>query len=368
MFLRSLQLLHYKNYSAARVAFGQKFTLINGRNGSGKTNLIDAVHYLCLCKSYFTRSDAQVMQHGNDFFRIDGSVVFEDRELDITCKYQHNRKEVLKNGVGYDRISDHIGLLPVAMIAPDDIAIINDGSDERRRFLDQAIAQQNRVYLQRLMHYNRVLAQRNALLKQASAGLRPDTAVLSSLNALLVADGTYVFEERKAWIAQFMPIFCRLYDQIAGGSESAEILYLSQLDQTPLDQLLEQYEREDMASGRTGTGIHKDDLLLLVKGYPVRETGSQGQIKSFLIALKLAQCLLMQQQSGRKSMLLLDDIFEKLDKHRLEVIFTILQEPAFGQILITDADTTRSMQFCREHLPAFGHIEVSDAVVKEVAI
>ncbi len=367
MFLRSLQLLHYKNYSAARVAFSQKFTLVNGRNGSGKTNLIDAVHYLCLCKSYFTRSDAQVMQHENDFFRIDGSVEFADRTLDITCKYQFAKKEVLKNGVAYDRISDHVGLIPVAMIAPDDIAIINDGSDERRRFLDQAIAQLNGVYLQRLMHYNRVLAQRNALLRQAATGLQPDKTVVGSLNALLAADGAYIFEERKAWIARFTPVFCHLYDQIAGGSESVGIQYVSQLEHQSLATLLEESAREDFASGRTSAGIHKDDILLSVKGHPVRETGSQGQIKSFLISLKLAQCLLMQEQTGRKSILLLDDIFEKLDKHRLEVIFTILQEPAFGQIIITDADTTRSMQFCREQLNTFGHIEVSDAVVTELA-
>lgn len=368
MFLRSLQLLNYKNYSAAKVAFGRKFTLVNGRNGSGKTNLIDAVHYLCLCKSYFTRSDAQVMQHGREFFRVDGTLELSDRTTEITCKYHLGKKEVSKNGVGYDRLSDHIGLIPVAMIAPDDIGIINEGSDERRRFLDQAIAQLNGVYLQRLMHYNRVLAQRNALLKQSSGGLALDSSVLAGLNALLAADGTYIYEQRSLWIARFMPIFCRLYDQIAGGHEAAELQYVSQLETSPLDVLLSKCEREDMASGRTGAGIHKDDVLLLVKGHPVRETGSQGQIKSFLIALKLAQCLLMWEETGRTNILLLDDIFEKLDKHRLEVIFTILQEPAFGQIMITDADSTRSMQFCRDHLPEFRHIEVTDAVVKELVV
>lgn len=367
MFLRSIRLLHYKNYTSAQAEFRHSFTLINGRNGSGKTNLIDAIHYLCLCKSYFTRSDAQVMQHGADFFRIDGKLDIDGRSLDISCRVQAGKKEVLKNDVPYDRLADHIGLLPVAMIAPDDIAIINDGSEDRRRFLDQAIAQQNPLYLKRLIYYNKVLAQRNALLRQSAGGGHLDATILSGLNGQLAADGTYIYAERKQYLTRFTPIFSRIYDQVAGGAEEAEIRYESQLHTGDLLALLATSERDDRFSGRTGAGVHKDDITLLVKGYPVRETGSQGQIKSFLIALKLAQCLLMEQQDGRKSILLLDDIFEKLDKQRLEVIFTILRDPAFGQIFITDADTTRSMEFCREHLPGFGHFVVEDAVLKEIA-
>lgn len=363
MLLRSIRLLHYKNYASAQAEFHHTFNLINGRNGGGKTNLIDAIHYLCLCRSYFTRSDAQVMQHGASFFRLDGDFVVDGKPASVTVKYQSGKKEVLRNDVPYDRLADHIGMLPVAMIAPDDIAIINDGSEERRRFLDSAIAQVNRDYLQRLIRYNKILAQRNALFKQALQGIKPDATVIGILNHQLAEDGNAIHAQRSAYLETFIPVFRSIYTRVAGGEEEADITYQSQLRDQDHLHLLMTSERDDRAAGRTTTGIHKDDLLLQVKGHPVRETGSQGQIKSFLIALKLAQCKRMQAIDGKDSILLLDDIFEKLDKQRLEVLFTMLQEDTFGQIFITDADTQRSMQFCKDHLHDFGHYSVTDAVI-----
>lgn len=366
MFLRSIRLLAYKNYASASTEFHHTFNLINGRNGSGKTNLIDAIHYLCLCKSYFTRADAQVMRHGDNFFRIDG--VFDDagRGVTITCTYQGGKKEVAKNGVPYERLADHIGLIPVAMIAPDDIAIINDGSEERRRFLDSAIAQVNSGYLQRLIRYNRVLSQRNAMLKQALSGGRADDTLLGILNHQLAEDGNALYRERAEYLSRFRPLLKTIYTRLSGGDEEAEIEYQSQLEGHDHLQLLLRSERDDRGAGRTTVGIHKDDLLLSVKGYPVRDTGSQGQIKSFLIALKLAQCKLMEQTEGKNSILLLDDIFEKLDKQRLEVLFTMLQEETFGQIFITDADTERSKKFCDSHLADYGHYSVEDAAIQYI--
>ena len=365
MLLRSIRLLHFKNYASAEAVFSHAFTLINGLNGSGKTNLIDAVYYLCLCRSYFTRSDSSVLQHDAPYFRIDGTFSNPEGSLLITCKYLTAKKEVLRNEVPYDRISDHIGNFPVAMIAPDDINIINEGSEERRRFLDAAISQLDREYLHNLILYNKYLVQRNALFKQAlGGGIRPDATLVGVLNHSLALHGNAIYRARRAYLEAFTPIFRDMYSRISGGTEEADISYKSQLEEHDHLHLLLHSERDDRAAGRTTSGIHKDDLYLSVKQYPVRDTGSQGQIKSFLIALKLAQCYMMFRSEGKQSILLLDDIFEKLDKQRLEVLFNILQDEVFCQVFITDADTKRSMEFCKSHLPDFGHIHVNNGKIE----
>ena len=372
MLLQRLNLLNYKNYGTITVSFEHKFNLINGLNGSGKTNLIDSIHYLCLCKSYFTRSDNNVVKHGEPYFRVDGFFEIDGKPTQITGKITGVansagtgvKKEFLRDGEPYDRLSDHIGAIPVVMIAPGDIAIINDGSEERRRFLDTAIAQVNREYLTRLMHYNKLLLQRNALLKQNLVLGHLDTTLMEVLNNQLAIDGDYIHQERKIYLEQFSKVFGEHYYQISGENELGEVIYLSQANEKSHLELFTTTKRDDIAAGRTTSGIHKDDLRLTVNTHPVRETGSQGQIKSFLIALKIAQCKLMQHLQGKNSILLLDDVFEKLDKKRLATLFTIFKEPVFEQVFITDADEKRSSEFCASVFNKFGHFHVHDNIIE----
>ncbi|MEZ5014200.1 MAG: DNA replication and repair protein RecF [Chitinophagales bacterium] len=319
-----------------------RFQLITGPNGSGKTNLLDAIYYLGLCRSYFTRSDASVLYTGSDWFRLDGLLAEEGEEVLITCKYRPGTKEFLKNEIPYEKLSDHIGFIPVVMIAPDDTDIIRGGSELRRRFLDAAIAQSDPEYLRQLMTYNKVLAQRNALLKSAG-----DQAVLSILNAQLSGPGDHIHATRKKYLEQFTPICSGLYAQISGGKEVPSIAYSSGLEEADMTALLKKHAFADREAGRSTAGIHRDDLQFQLDVKALKEFGSQGQVKSFLIALKLAQFQLMAQNGMRKPILLLDDIFEKLDAARLDILFSILRTEDFGQVFITDADPDRSDGFLK---------------------
>ncbi len=347
MFLTSLKLLNFKNYRQAAFQFKAKFILINGPNGSGKTNLIDAIYYLCLCRSYFTRSDNLSPLHGENFFRLDGDFT-NDENFTITCKFQNNKKEFFINNTPYDRLSDHIGRIPVVMVAPDDIGIINDGSEERRRFLDAALSQHDHHYLRQLIIYNKVLQQRNAALKRFYEEKRMDDALLGVLNHQLATAGNEIHAIRKNYILRFAEIFKKHYVAISGQKESPEIVYESQLQHTDLLHLLLHNVKVDLEAQRTSFGIHKDDLVFSLDGFLLKETGSQGQIKSFLIALKLAQFEMIRNATGKQPVLLLDDIFEKLDKNRLHVLFNMLTGSDFGQIFITDADEERSRGFFEE--------------------
>ncbi|MFI5171782.1 MAG: DNA replication/repair protein RecF [Chitinophagales bacterium] len=363
MFLTSINILNYKNYSNAAVSFTNKFNLINGLNGSGKTNLIDAIYYLCLCKSYFTRSDADVMKHDENYFRLDGNFISGDQKDLITAKFTVPKKEFFRNNLVYERLSDHIGSFPVVMIAPDDIAIINDGSEERRRFLDTAIAQVNHIYLQRLILYNKILQQRNIVLKNYGLTGKLDRTLINVLNNQLAVESEFIYHERKKYLAEFSIAFSELYHLISGEQEAGVIEYQSQLDEHDHLHLLLNSLKEDTHAQRTTTGMHKDDLRLLVNGFPVREIGSQGQIKSFLIAMKLTQYSRMLALTGKRSILLLDDIFEKLDKKRLEVLFGILNDDAYAQIFMTDADEHRSLEFFEEHIEEFGHFKIDNNLI-----
>ncbi len=360
MFLRRIDIYNYKNYSQATAEFRYKFNLINGFNGSGKTNLIDAIHYLCLCKSYFTRSDADIVRHGETSFRLEGNFALEETETSIVCKFYNPKKEFQRDGLTYERLSDHIGLLPVVMIAPDDIEMINDGPEVRRRFIDTAISQVNHPYLQKLIQYNKVLQQRNTLLKQASLSGGHDATLLHVLNSQLAPLGDFLYQERKNYLEAFIPAFTEIYTAMAGDTEGAGIRYISQLEDQSHLHLLMNSLREDLEAQRTGAGIHKDDILLLLNEFPVRDTGSQGQIKSYLIAMKLAQFKIMRSATGKTPVLLLDDVFEKLDKKRLRVLFGLLQTDDFTQIFITDADEHRSVEFFEENVELFGHFHVTE--------
>jgi len=358
VFLTALKLLNFKNYGNASFSFTKKFVLINGNNGSGKTNLVDSVYYLCLCRSYFTRSDNLSARHNHQFFRLDGTFSSGNDTDTITCKFQNGKKEFFRNEVIYDRLSDHVGLIPVVMVAPDDIAIINGGSEERRRFLDAFIAQLDHEYLRQLLVYNKVLQQRNAALRVFSEERRVDDALLGILNNQLAQAGNFIFEARKNYLRTFELNFAKYYLQLCGNAEVPAVQYDSQLEQGDLLHLLMNNVKIDLEAQRTTFGIHRDDILFSLDNYLLKDTGSQGQVKSFLIALKLAQYAMIMNATGKKPVLLLDDVFEKLDKARLHVLFTILCDETFEQIFITDADEKRSSGFFNELGIDYDHVTI----------
>ncbi|MBC8046445.1 MAG: DNA replication and repair protein RecF, partial [Fimbriimonadaceae bacterium] len=302
--------MNYKNYRNIEIVFDHPFILINGDNGAGKTNLIDAVHYLCICKSYFTRQDDVIVHHKENFFRLDGDFDSGEENFSITCKYQKDKKkEFFKNDLLYDKLSEHVGLIPVVMIAPGDIEIINGGSEERRRFIDAAIAQIDHAYLRFVIEYNKILAQRNSLLKQFYLNGRNDDTLMNVLNNQLAERGNKIYARRKKFIDDFKADFITLYKLFSSDAEHPDLKYESQLTEHDHLNLLLHSKKQDAESQRTTFGIHKDDLKFSVDSFALKESGSQGQIKSFLIALKLVLAKMMYNTTQKKPILLLDDVF-----------------------------------------------------------
>lgn len=302
-----------------------------------------------MCKSYFTRSDTDVVLKGSDFFRLEGVFEIGNESTEIICKYiDAKKKEFSKNKIIYTKLSDHIGKFPVVMIAPTDIDIVIRTSEERRRFLDITLAQTSKEYLAHLMKYNKVMQQRNALLKQMNEEGRNDKVLLNVLNTQLIESGTIVHNERNMLLKGFLPAFNRLFGMISNQKDIPAIYYQSQLTGVDFGKLLVENEVTDIQVQRTTQGIHRDDLVFTLNNMPLKETASQGQIKSFLIALKLTQYHLIAMQTGVKPLLLLDDIFEKLDRNRIEALFLLLNTENFTQIFITDADSERSYKILQE--------------------
>lgn len=310
---------------------------ICGRNGIGKTNLLDAIYYLCFTKSYFSRSDAAQVRFGTEGFRIEGVFERSGTQERITCILRENgRKEFLVNDQPYDRLAHHIGRFPAVMIAPDDIAIITGGSEERRRYLDYSFSQIDSAYLESLMEYNKVLAQRNSLLRQlADSGTR-DYALLDVLDAQLVRSGEPVYALRKKRLETLIPVITGIYQDISGGLETLYVGYRSPLHLGSFKSLLLESRQKDLALQRTTTGIHRDDLELLLEDNPFKSIGSQGQRKSLLFALKLAEMELLREHNGFSPLLLLDDVFEKLDEQRLRNLLQRVCAETDGQVFITD--------------------------------
>ncbi|OJW12736.1 DNA replication/repair protein RecF [Mucilaginibacter sp. 44-25] len=342
MYLQQLSFINFKNYNEAEISLAEGVNAFIGNNGAGKTNLLDAVHYLSLCKSYFNPIDSQQIKQGADFFMING--VFEkngNKEV-VACGLKRNQKKQFKrNKKDYQRLADHIGFLPLVMISPYDISIIIEGSEERRKFIDNVISQTDARYLDEVIVYNKVLANRNSLLKQIADTGRYDPELLSIFDEQLAASGTRIFEKRRAFMEAFTPIFNRHYQFISGGAEQVELAYESPLLNENFGVLLKRNTERDRIMERTTLGIHRDDLQFNIHGMSMKKFGSQGQQKSFLIALKLAQYTFLDQQKGFKPLLLLDDIFDKLDDSRVTKLMQMVSNNDFGQVLITDTSMER---------------------------
>ncbi|MXV51799.1 DNA replication and repair protein RecF [Pedobacter sp. HMF7647] len=342
MELEKLSLLNFKNYTEAELNFSSSVNAFTGDNGAGKTNLLDAIHYLCLCKSYFNPADVQQIKSDTEFFMLQGSFEKTDRSELISCSMKRGQKKQFKrNKKDYQRLADHIGLFPVVMISPYDISIIIEGSEERRRFIDNSISQTDNQYLDELISYNKNLANRNALLKQIADTGRYDPQLLEIFDEQLSLSGDKIFRKRKEFVDVFIPLFNAHYQYLSENAEQVELIYESQLKDENFRELLKRSTERDRVLERTTNGIHKDDLQFSIHGMSMKKFGSQGQQKSFLIALKLAQYSYLVRQKGYKPLLLLDDIFDKLDDKRIRKLMEMVSHEDFGQIFITDTSSLR---------------------------
>lgn len=341
MWIKHLSALNFKNYTEFSVNFSEGVNAFSGDNGAGKTNLLDALHYLALCKSFFNPIDSQQIKHGTDFFMLQGVFQKDTDEDVISCSLKRNQKKQFKrNKKEYTRLADHIGLYPLVMISPNDSIIITEGSEERRRFMDNVISQTDSSYLDLLIAYNKILQNRNGLLKQARQG-HLDSDLLSIYNDQLVGPGNKIYNYRKAFMQSFDELFNAHYAFITDGAERVTLTYDSQLNDVDFKDLLDESADRDRQLERTTTGIHKDDLIFTVHGMSLKKFGSQGQQKSFLIALKLAQYSYLVQRKGYKPLLLLDDIFDKLDDKRIKRLMEMVSKEEFGQIFITHTNAEK---------------------------
>lgn len=342
MWLRKITVLNFKNYEEAELHFSPSVNAFAGNNGAGKTNLLDAIHYLSLCKSYFSPVDSQQIRQGQDFFMVQGAFEKDSDEEVISCSLKRTQKKQFKrNKKEYQRLADHIGLFPLVMISPYDISIIMDGSEERRRFVDNVISQTDNQYLDELILYNKHLANRNALLRSIAQSGRYDAQLLEIYDDQLIASGNSIYLKRQEFMQNFLPLFSSHYRFLSGDAEPVELLYESQLLHEDFSSLLKNSLERDRAFERTTTGVHKDDLMCSIRGMPLKKFGSQGQQKSFLIALKLAQYSYLNEKKGFKPLLLLDDIFDKLDDLRIRKLMEMVSHDDFGQIFITDTSSAR---------------------------
>jgi DNA replication and repair protein RecF len=343
--IKQISLVGFKNYAQAAFRFDKRIVGICGNNGVGKTNLLDALYYLCFTRSYFTRSDQANVLRGAAGFRIEGHFDNAGQETTVVCILRENgKKEFLADGQPYEKLSRHIGRFPCVIIAPDDVQIVMGGSEERRRFLDALLSQLDPVYLQHLIDYNKVLQQRNGFLKSLAEKRLTDRHLLEVYDEQLVTAGTVIFRSRREFLRQLLPLAGRFYTDIAGAEEPLSLGYESQLLHTPFRELLRTGLEKDLYLQRTGSGIHKDDIDLRYADEPFKSRASQGQRKSLLFALKLAEYETLKQAKGWPPLLLLDDVFEKLDRHRMRNLLDRVCVQDEGQLFITDTHPERIRQ------------------------
>ncbi len=358
MFLKSLNITNFKNYSEINLDFSPNINCFAGNNGVGKTNLLDAIHYLSFCKSYVQNADMQNIRHNEDFFAIHGTFEKSEQTDLVSCIQKRGTRKIMRlNKKDYERFSEHIGLFPVVMISPYDSDLINDGSEVRRKFMDVVISQFDKFYLNHLISYNQALEQRNKLLKSDHF----DATLCDVFDQQLVQYGIQIFDCRTNFINQFAALFQHYFDILSGGSENVEIRYNSQLQETQTfsEQLQNQLQKDQLLQYTT-VGIHKDDLVLLIDGFPVKKFGSQGQQKTFTLAMRLAQLEFTKNQNGYFPVLLLDDVFDKLDHLRVHQLLELVGHNDFGQVFITDTDAQRLEHILKEQNIAFKLFNIAE--------
>lgn len=338
MTLKHLSILNYKNIEEAELDFSPGLNCVIGCNGEGKTNLLDAIRFLSLCKSLGVTQDSLCIRHEQDFFMLKGQYECEDDTLEeIQCSLKRGQKKIMRRqGKPYKRLAEHIGLIPIVLVSPSDGLLIAGGSEERRRFIDVVISQMDLPYLDSLTRYNKALLQRNALLKMEPPC---DAEILSLWEEQMAIEGEFIYQRRQKYIDEFIPIFQRYYNLIAQDHEQVSLSYISHCQRGPLLEVIQRDRYKDLAVGYSLHGIHRDDLEMLINGYPIKREGSQGQNKTMLVALKLAQYeFLHHTGTGTRPILLLDDIFDRLDAQRVERIVNLVSGDSFGQTFITDTN------------------------------
>lgn len=338
MLLRKLSLINFKNVAQEELLLGEGINCFVGDNGAGKTNIIDAIYYLSMCKSALPTTDGQNIRHESDYFLLEGLYRTDSEKSEqVVCSFSRKGGKVLKrNGKEYERLADHVGLVPVVIVSPADSTLISDAADERRRYLNGFISQLDRPYLAAVMRYNAVLGERNRLLKISS-----DEDMLSIYDLQLAEQATLIHRLRATYIERLGPLVEEFYRALSGDREQVSLSYRSELNEAPLEEILLRNRQRDLVNQFTTSGIHRDDLILKIGGYPLRKYGSQGQQKSFLIALKLAQYRIVTSELGERPILLLDDLFDKLDAGRVTQLLQLVGREGFGQIVITDCNPTR---------------------------
>lgn len=342
--IKQISLVQYRNYPSARFDFTAPISCITGLNGTGKTNLLDAIYYLCYTKSYFSAYQQHIATHGADGFRLDGLFFGDMQDELITCKWKAGKKEIFADSVLYDKQKDHIGKYAAVMIAPDDIALINEGGEVRRRWMDSILGQSDMQYLESLLLYQNVLQQRNAWLKLYATKSGGTNAALDFYDQKLSETGTYIYNKRTEFITGFIGLVTEYYHLLAQGKEVINVSYQSQLAGQSLFSLLQSRVSHDIRLMRTTSGVHRDELEFTLDNKSFRQYGSQGQKKTFLFALKLAQYFFLKNIKETAPILLLDDVFEKLDEKRLEALLVLINNGFFGQVLITDTHHHRAQK------------------------
>jgi DNA replication and repair protein RecF len=358
LLLRKISLVQFKNYTGEIFGFNKRIVGITGRNGSGKTNLLDAIYYLCFTKSYFTSSEVQNTQYLTNGFRLEGILDKDNHQNRIVCTLKDGKKDIALNDEHYERFSQHIGKFPAVMIAPDDAEIILGGSEERRKWLDALLCQLHPGYLEHLITYQKILLQRNTLLKTIASRGHSQDALLDVFDEQLVQHGTPVFEWRRSFLPAFIQQVQKLYDYLAGHHEVVSIQYQCGLHEQSFAQLLKANRYKDHMMQRTTGGIHRDDLLFLLNDHAMKSSASQGQRKSFLFALKLAQYEVMKEYKQFPPLLLLDDVFEKLDQDRVSRLISLVSGPVYGQVFITDTHAVRLLDAFKENQESFQLVEM----------
>jgi DNA replication and repair protein RecF len=343
MYLKSLSLLQFKNHDEFKTEFSAWCNCIVGENGSGKTSLLDAIHYVTLTKSFLSNQDSTCVQHQQEYFMIKANIAKQDSENEVVCSFSMaDKKQILIDKKPIEKMSEHIGRYPLVLLAPTDTDLVRDGSELRRKFFDSLISQLDGAYLAALIQYNRLLLQRNAVLKQFAERNYYDHALLETYSEPMLTKGLYLNQLRTKYIAMFLPLFQENYQNLSENREQVGVTYLSEVGQEQFEAIFRDNYRADLAASRSTKGVHKDDFDFVIDQLSLKKYGSQGQQKAFVMALKLAQFALIQQIKGIKPILLMDDIFDKLDERRINMLLGMIENGSFGQVFITDARPERS--------------------------